>query len=741
MKYFSLTTLLLVCFIQINAQTIAVENYQQNFQVHIKHTATAVKIDGIFDDTAWAHATVSSDFFLKFPNDKETPKLRTEVRVLYDDNFIYVAFTSYDSGKNIIQSLKRDIGHIDNDGVGIVLDPQNQHTTGFIFVVNALNAQSEDQLSPNQSDDLSWSWNNKWFSATKRYADKWTAEMAIPLKSLRFPSGQKTWGINFLRVDMTNNQYAVWTHVPVNFRIYNLGYTGALIWDTPPQSPGKNNVLIPYITGGLQQDKENSNPLKGTLNAGLDAKLTLTPELNLDLTVNPDFSQVEVDEQVTNLTRYDIFLPEKRSFFLENADIFGEYGIPGFLTPFYSRSIGLDKEGNRIPIIAGARLSGNIGNSTRIGLMNMQTGAKGGFAAQNYSAASVNQNLFGRSVLKGYYLDREGFLTDEQKEANPLDAWGRNAGLNFDFINRDGKWGAWAGYHTSFKPGISNKKNYITSGFKYDGTNFSNLLDFGSTGTNYYTDMGYVQRIENYDAANDTTIRVGFNHIYNSTEVKLFPTKGKILRHTFSLEHFIVLNPDNSFNERNHTLEYEIIARNNSSYSISAENNEVNLLYPVAFTDGVPLPADTYNYTLFSGQYNSDSRKQFSYNLMATEGSFYNGRLHTIGAGFIIRNRPHLNIALQAEYNLIDLPGEYGSSELLLITPKIEVNFTTLISWTTFLQYNTQQNNFNINSRFQYRFKPMSDLYLVYTDNYFTTPLLQNKNRAIVFKLNYWLNM
>ncbi|HRH51536.1 MAG TPA: DUF5916 domain-containing protein [Panacibacter sp.] len=741
MKYIFLSSLVFFCVAQLNAQNIAVENYQQNFQVHIVRTASPLKIDGTLDDTAWANAPVETNFFLKFPNDQEQPKRRTEARVLYDDNFIYVAFTCYDSGKNIIQSLKRDIGHIDNDGVGIVLDPQNQHTTGFIFVVNALNAQSEDQLSPNQDDQPTWSWDNKWFSATKRYPDRWTAEMAIPLKSLRFPSGQTTWGINFLRVDMGNNQYSVWTHVPVNFRIYNLGYTGALLWDKAPQSLGKNNVLVPYTTGGLQQDKENASPLKGTFNAGLDAKLTLTPELNLDLTVNPDFSQVEVDEQVTNLTRYDIFLPEKRAFFLENADIFGEYGIPGFLTPFYSRSIGLDKQGNRIPILAGARLSGNIGSATRIGVMNMQTGAKGDFAAQNYSAVSVNQNVFGRSVLKGYYLDREGFLNDDQKKANPLDAWGRNAGLSFDFVNQDGKWSGWAGYHTSFKPGITEKKNYLSTGFKYDGRNFSNTLDLSSTGANYYTDMGYVQRIENYDAVRDTTIRVGFNHIYDHAELKLFPTKGNILRHTIFLENFIVLNPDNSFNERDHTLDYQIITKRNASFEVTVESDEVNLLYPVAFTDGVPLPAANYHYTQFSGVYNSDSRKQFSYNLTATEGGFYNGKLHTFGGGIILRQRPHLNIALQAEYDLIDLPGEYGNSELLLISPKIEVNFTTLISWTTFLQYNTQQNNFNINSRFQYRFKPMSDLYLVYTDNYFTTPLLQNKNRAIVFKLNYWLNM
>lgn len=744
MKFFLVTTTFVFCALQLFAQNIDVQKYQDSFQMHITRTSKPVKIDGVLDDSAWniASANVATNFFRKFPNDAERPKLKTVVKLAYDDNFLYVAFMNFDSGKNITQSLKRDIGHINNDGAGIILDPQNQHTSGFIFVVNALNAQSEDQLTNNDDDNqLEWSWDNKWFSATKRYDKMWTAEMAIPFKTLRFPPGKELWGLNFIRVDMANNEYSVWAHVPLNFRIYNLGYTGALKWDAAPPNPGKNNVIIPYTTGSLQQDKENGQSMKGTFNAGLDSKLTLTPSLNLDLTINPDFSQVEVDKQVTNLTRFSIFLPEKRGFFLENSDIFGQYGIPGYSTPFYSRSIGLDKNGNRIPIIAGARLSGNLGEETRIGLMNMQTAAQDGFAAQNYSAVSVNQNVFGRSVIKGYFLNRQGFLSNQQKNDNPLDAWGRNAGLSFNYLNRDGQWNAWLDYHHSFKPGITKENKYIETGIKYDGRNFSNTLDMLSMGTNYYADMGYIERIENYDALRDTTIRLGFKNVFNETTVKLFPVKGIFRRHTFVLSNFFIFNPNNSFNERNNSIEYNADFTNNSNANISIENDGVDLLFPTSFTNGEPLPAAKYQYTQVSAGYNSDARKKISYNMSVTSGGFYNGNLLTLGAGIVYRQGPHLNFTIDGEYDHIELPGIYGSTELLLISPRIEINFSTLVSWTTFMQYNTQENNFNINSRFQYRFKPMSDLYLVYTDNYFTTPLLKNRNRAIVFKLNYWLNL
>lgn len=723
------------------AQSVNTGSLGRNMQVHIAHSYTPVKVDGILDDSIWKHAEVAKDFFLKFPNDKDQVKLHTEARIAYDQNFIYVAFTSYDSGKNIIQSLKRDIGHIENDGVGIVLDPQNLHTNGFFFAVNALNAQSEDQVNNNQEAEPTWSWDSKWFSATKRNGNSWTAEMAIPFKTLRFPPGSTTWGVNFIRVDMVNNQYSVWSHVPVNFRIFNLGYTGTMVWDSVPPAPGKNIVLIPYLSGGLNSDKENGQSVKGTVSAGLDAKIAVSSSMNLDLTLNPDFSQVEVDQQVTNLTRYDIFLPEKRSFFLENSDIFGGYGIPEFITPFYSRTIGLDKNGNRIPIIGGARLSGNLDSKTRIGVMNMQTAEKGDFAAQNYSAVSVNRNVFSRSVVKAYFLNRQGFLTDEQKKNNPLDAWGRNAGVSFDYLNHDAKWGAWAAYHTSMKPGISKDKLFGETGFSYNGATFSNTLDLATVGTNYYTDMGYVQRLENYDAARDTVIRVGFWHIYDNATLKFFPQKGMFNRHTISFENYIAFNPDNSFNEGDHTLQYDAQITNNSGLGATVESDEINLLYPISFTDGKPLPAAKYNHTQFTLDYYSDTRKLFSYMLSATAGSFYNGTIQTYGGTITFRHRPHLNIALQAEYNKLQFPDEYGSTEIISISPRVEINFNTKVSWTTYLQYNTQQNNFNINSRFQYRFKPMSDMYIVYTDNYYTSPLLKNKNRALVFKLTYWFNV
>ena len=513
------TGLILYIFLLILTKGIAQANdpgkFQNDYQLHVTKAKGPIKIDGDLNDSAWRLAPVAQEFWRKFPNDLAKAKRKTEVKVLFDDNYLYFGFTCYDSGEVIIQSLKRDIGHDNNDGVAIVLDPLNKRVNGFWFVLNAFNAQSDDQL--HLGSDVTLSWDNKWYSETRRYPDRWTAEIAIPFKTLRYSTDKKVWGLNFVRVDQKTYEYSTWTHVPVNFKSYDLGYTGALVWDEPPPPPGKNLVMIPYSTGGVNSDKENNIPTKASLNGGFDAKLGITPSLNLDLTLNPDFSQIEVDQQVTNLTRYNIFFPEKRSFFLENSDLFGGYGIPGFITPFYSRTIGLDSTGNSIPIIGGARLSGNISKSTRIGIMDMQTAKKGDYYSTNDAAFSINQSVLKRSMIKAYFLNHQSLEPDSAKAANPLGKWGRNAGLEFDYSNLAGTWNTWTALHQSFKEGIHTEDKFIDLGITHKTRHFGTTLDFGSTGTNFYTDMGYVQRLSNYDAVRDTSIRVGFKHIYQRT--------------------------------------------------------------------------------------------------------------------------------------------------------------------------------------------------------------------------------
>ena len=721
-------------------QAQKITEFQKDYQLDLIKTTDVIKIDGILDEAIWANTKLVNADNKKFPNNIGEAKRKTEVRLTFDEKNIYFAFKVYDSGTAIIKSLKRDVGHDGNDGIGIVLDPLNQKTNGFFFVLSAMNVQSEDQLSSSTERMSDWSWDTKWFSATKDYGNFWVAEIMIPLKSLRYDPNQKHWGINFIRIDAKNVQYNTWAKVPPIFRSYDLGYTGVIHWPTPPPMNSNNLIIQPYITGTANEDKLNNKSLNTNGNAGFDAKVALNTSLNLDVTVNPDFSQVEVDQQVTNLTRFNIFLPERRNFFIENSDLFANFGIPP-VRPFYSRTIGLDKQGNRIPILFGARLSGNLAPGTRIGVMNMQTGKQGNYSPENFSAFTLHKRVLKRSEIKGYFLNRENYISKEEALKNPLDRYGRNAGISFEYSNVPGTFSSWAAYHQSMKANITDLNSYVDIGIATNQKHWNTVLEIGNLGKNYYTDMGFVERINNYDALRDTVIRMGYKNSYAQLTYLTQPPNGKIGKFEVQLENYTVLNPDNTLNESTSNLSIQTDFKNSSFLKANIGNNVVDLIFPTSFTGGTPLPAQRYQYSQFLISFMSDTRKELGWFGDARIGNFYNGTIRGISAGIQWRNQPNLNIRLRAELNNINLPGKYGSTKLLLIAPRVEYNFNTQLFWTTFIQYNTQSNNFNINSRLQYRYQPMSDFFLVYTDNYFTDPLFKNKSRALIFKFSYWLNM
>lgn len=715
--------------------------FQEQFQLPIKKSLKPIKVDGILDEEDWQTGSEAGDFFMKWPNDIGRPKRKTFVKVTYDNQFIYFGIKAMDTSYYVAQTLKRDQGFFDSDAVSIALDPVNQRTNGFVFSITPYNVQSEDLVTAGSgSDDLNFSWDNKWYSATSRHETFWIAEIAIPFSTLRYKEGNFRWGMNLMRTDVKNNEFSTWTDMPINFSFADFGYSGALNWDNPPPAPGTNVSMIPFTTGSLQNNKEAATAVRGKYNGGFDAKVALTSSLNLDLTVNPDFSQIEVDKQVTNLTRFNIFFPERRTFFLENDDLFSSYGIPP-IRPFYSRTIGLDKEGNMLPILAGARISGNISNKTRVGFMNMQTKGNDINPAQNFTAVTFNQQVQARSIIKGFFVNRETLGSEKIDLDNPLEKFGRNAGLEYNFIDKSGRWNGWGSYHRSFKPTITSHEYYSNAGGGYFSKKFNFILDAGTITENYYADMGFINRIENYDALLDTMIRRGFHLLYNESSYTFFPKKGPFNQFVIRLENFAPLNLDGSLNERTHDLEFQFFMKNTSNLTLHFHQNQNNLLFNTSFTDFTPIPPGKYSANAVGLTFNSDARKKIYFKTDFETGAFFNGRIFRYEVSGNFRIQPWANFTIGLQQANLDFPEPYGSNKLFLIAPRIEINFSNNLFWTTFLQYNNQRNNFNINSRLQWRYKPMSDLFLVYSDNYFTDPFMKNKNRAIVFKMNYWLNL
>jgi hypothetical protein len=729
---------------------------QQDFQLNIKKAQQAIKIDGDLSETDWQNAAIATNFQVHFPQNGSKPRFQTQARLTYDDHFLYVAFTCLDTtSKHIVQTLKRDVDYFDSDAIAIILDPIGQQTNGFLFGVNTEGVQSDALLG---NERPSFEWDNKWYAEVKKAVDHWTVEIAIPFKTLRYDASKTTWNINFVRNSLKTSNYHTWTKVPQGFNGISIAHTGTLNWDKSPPFEKSNIALIPYVSGSLSKDYQNHQNTEGGENVGMDAKIALTSSLNLDATVNPDFSQVEVDEQVTNLTRFNIFYPEKRTFFLENSDIFNEFGIPP-ARPFFSRTLGLNADREAVPIYYGLRLSGNVLPKTRINALNMHTkdGTENG--GQNYSALAIQQNLWGRSYLKIGYLSRQGF---EKLKTNRTD-YGRNLMAALVLRSNDSRFEYWLEGFNSRKYGIKDKNNMFGTGFSWNskGGNWNIVNDLRAVGTNFYADMGFINRVENYDAERDTTVRLGYIGNFTQIEYNFYPEEGNITNHGPSLENYRVWNPDGSFNEWNDQFNYSFRFKNTSDLSFNFENAVVKLPYAFQFSDeNAFLKAEKYHYATGGFEYQSDGRKTLSAGVGLTTGGFYNGNITTLSGNVRYRIQPWGNFSIKTEWNRVKLPplpitsGQVrnydGISTILLISPKVEINFKRNLWWTTWFQYNTQSNNMNINSRLQWRFKPMSDLFFVYTDNYFAKDELidlerfrafQPKQRALVFKMSYWLNL
>ncbi|MEP2669335.1 MAG: DUF5916 domain-containing protein [Cyclobacteriaceae bacterium] len=708
-------------------------------KLSIQRATGTIKIDGVLDEPTWTEAQGADNFWLNAPSDNAAAGNQTIVKVTYDDKNIYIGALMMGPDRYIIQSLKRDGDLESSDSFGVLLDPIGQKSLGYSFGVNVGGAQTEAMVSAAQGtfvESVDESWDVRWYSEVGKTAEGWVVEIAIPFKSIRFKRGAKQWGVNFWRSDRQANERHVWAKVPVQFSPSDLGFTGSLDWDNAPEPTGMNVSITPYALSSVTKDFVNETPTKGDFDFGGEAKVGLSPTLNMDLTINPDFSQTDVDQQVTNLSRFNIFFPERRQFFLENADVFTNFGAyPD--APFFSRRIGLDAGGSKIPISYGARVSGNLDRNWRIGILNAQTRSDSISPSQNYTAAALHRRVLKRSTVRALFVNRQS-LTDG--ELNKID-YGRNATMEFEYLSEDGRWVGKASYNHAFKEGVTTDNQFMVGSVGYNGRLFQANYQLQKMGDNYTADMGFVGRLNNYDPVNNVIVPIGYTKSSTNLDYSWYPQNKSVIKHWTGLENYVHWVRNGTLNESYTRLRYFLFFRNTSQLRFRLNNQYVNLLFPFQLTEGAPLPVGDYNFTEFNIQLNSDLRRKLNVELFAVSGEYYTGTKTTIRSTVNYRVQPWGNFAMGFEVNDIKLGEPYGSTRLWLINPKFEVNFTNNLFWTTFLQYNTQAENFNVNSRIQWRYRPMSDIFLVYTDNYMTEGHFGPKNRAIVLKFNYFFQL
>ncbi|MEO6328585.1 MAG: DUF5916 domain-containing protein [Ginsengibacter sp.] len=698
------------------------------YQLHIHKASSKIVIDGVMDEQTWLDADSATNFFMVLPMDTSFTKVPTEVRMTYDANNIYIIAICHlvKPGPYMVESLRRDFSFSRNDNFIFFLDPFDDRTNGFTFGANAAGAQWDGMLYAGGSADLNW--DNKWISAVKNYPGKWIFEAAIPFKSMRYKKGITKWGVNFSRLDIKVADKSSWAPVPRQFPTAALAYTGNLIWDEPPPDPGTNISIIPYALGGVTKDYITGKKAAYKKNIGADAKIALTSSINLDLTINPDFSQVEVDKQVTNLDRYELFFPEKRQFFLENNDLFANFGYIN-IRPFFSRRIGLG-----VPINYGARLSGSLNKNWRIGIMDMQTKnvIASGLPAQNFAVVALQRRMFARSNMRVMFVNKQSINYDHAKDSTkPLySQFNRNLGLEYNLASSNNKWTGKIMVIKSFSAGKTNKDLVHAANLQYVSKKWTMAWQHEYVGSNYNAEAGYVPR-HNYIKLNP------------SAAYLFFPGAGSILSHGPKLISTYFFNEAFHKTDNESILLYNLNFRDQSIFDAWVANDYVQLLQPfdpTNFSKDTIAAGTRHSWKAFGTDYFSKPQQLLTYDFSTRFGGYYlNGSRLNLSGDIGYRFQPFVSIALSAGYNHIKLPKPWGNTDFWLVGPRIDVTMTNTLFFTTFIQYNNQLRNINLNTRLQWRYKPASDLFLVYTDNYYPSPLYV-RNRAFVLKFTYWWN-
>ena len=710
---------------------------QKSFKV--KYIQEFIKLDGIPDEPIWNEAESAGDFWQYFPVDSVLAGEQTDIKMLYDDKNLYIGITVYTQGKNYaIESLKRDFRAGSSDNISLLFDTFNDSNNAFLFGTNPYGVRREGLVSGGGQDGsgFSVSWDVKWKSESVIFDNYYTSELIIPLTSFKFKEGETRWRFNCYRFDTQSNENSTWINIPQNQNIYSLAFMGDMYFEKPLGKSRTPMALIPYFTTNGFKDYENSET-GSVAKVGGDAKISVGNSMNLDITINPDFSQVEVDDQVTNLTRFEVSLPEKRQFFIDNSDLFSDFGGGRDANPFFSRRIGIaeDTAGNTIEnkIMAGVRLSGKLNRNLRLGFFSIQTEEDeiNEIPSNNNTMLALQQKVFSRSNVGFFFINRESlkdydFVADE-------DRYNRVMGVDYNLISEDNVWNGKFYAHKSFAPEEGNKDYSSGLNIGHNSRKFKAFTDWAYVGEDFRSDLGFIMRKDIVKGA------ISLERVY-------WPRDSYINNHSFEFFPIVIWSPDNNLQNTDYNLMSRWNARFQDQSQVRVElSNQYTYLFedfdPTGTDGAIPIPGNQgYHYNSVKFEYRSDRRKIFSYTLEPTIGRFYNGNQFSVQGRMTLRFQPKALLSVLVNYDQISLPDPYPSASIWLISPKIDITFSKSIFWSTLIQYSNQRDNLGINSRLQWRFAPLSDLFLVYNDNYFVNEFAP-KLRSINLKITYWLNI
>jgi len=708
--------------------------------VYVKYIQEPIKVDAVLDELAWGLAEPATNFWQWFPTDSLQSKQQAEIKMLFDDNNLYIGIKVNSPGNDYnIHSFRRDFGARANDNITLMFDTFNDGTNAFLIGSNAYGVQRDMLLSGGGNDvnGFNMAWDTKWLCEAAIHENYYILEWAIPLSAFKYTDGETQWRFNCYHFDSRENENNTWINIPQNQWIFNLAYMGDMIFERPLGRSKTPISVIPYINTIVSKDFETDDP-DNKFRVGGDAKISIGNSMNLDLTVNPDFSQVEVDEQVINLTRFEVSLPEQRQFFIDNSDLFSDFGDSFDANPFFSRRIGIatDLDDNNIEndILGGIRLSGKLSNDLRLGVLNVQTDEDiaNEIPATNNAVLAIQQKMFSRSNLSVMFINKQ--TTRDYDFLAPEDNYNRVLGIDYKLASKDNTWVGNYYFHKSFSPEASNKDISAGAITQYFSRKWNLRFKGLFVGENFRSDLGFIRRTDIYKS-------------YVEVKRIFWPKKGGLNKHSFSIFPIFIWRPTLNFENSDYTIMTQWEAEFNNTAELEVEmNNRYTRLYeefdPTDTDGAVPLPAnEDYYFSDVQVSYRSDLRKTFSYSIEPSIGSFYNGDKFSVKGTMTWRLQPYFRTSIQINYDNINLPDPYPDARIWLVGQRFNLTFNKNVFWDTFIQYSNQENNFGINTRLQWRFAPLSDLFIVYNDNYFTDSVFAPRVRSFNVKLTYWLNL
>ncbi|MDE3156026.1 MAG: carbohydrate binding family 9 domain-containing protein [Acidobacteriota bacterium] len=695
-------------------------------EIRAVRATTPVVIDGVLDDPVWRTAPVASHFVESEPDEGRPARERTDVQVAFDARNLYIAAYCHDTDPAgmVLNDVKRDFTPGDQDDFEVILDTFADRRNGFAFITNEGGAKSDEQFS-NEGRDINTSWDAVWHVRTRRVADGWTVEIAIPFHSLRFNRARhEVWGVNFGRRIRRLNELDFWAPIPRAYDLTRVSLAGDLVGLTTAD-PGRDLKITPYVLGSSVRTV-GGTAFDGTANAGFDLKYGVTPALTLDATVRPDFAQVEADEQQVNLTQFSQFFPEKRPFFLENAGLFyvGDAGVNNRITAptpdedlmlFFSRRIGLSSTGAPIPILGGARLTGWT-HGVGIGLMTAQTGRSGRTPGNNYTVLRVRRDLFRNSDVGAIFMMRQA--SGSSQDFNRV--YGVDANLRF-FGNLD-----WSSYAIrSAAPGQTRGQYAWRTSITRD-TDFDDIqTGVMAIGDHFRDDLGYYRRTSDRKFFLNAGIRPRLASLQRHGILEMHPhvtwsyytdLSGRMVARSLRTGYTFFFN-NGGYTEVAFTPQFQALAT------------------PFTIHPGSPaIPAGRYGWDEYQALLNSDPSRALSFNVTVTTGGLWSGTQRTVSAGLTLRASYHFmaSLSLQRTAAHLHLPETQFVTDLWTLSTNY--SFTRNMFLGSLIQYFQDLGQMNMNIRFNFIHHPLSNLYLVYNEERVTTPEVLTPGRGLILK-------